>query len=107
MGLPASIIRHKGRLGGGLRMTLQKNVAETVCLVVWMCGVAASGADTVTFAEHIAPIIYSNCTQCHRLGEIAPFPLASYEDVRARGRRIADVTGSRTMPPWKAEPGYA
>src|SRR5262245_9522666 len=60
----------------------------------------------VTFAETIAPIVYTNCVTCHRPGEAAPFSLISYEDVAKRGALIAKVTASRYMPPWHAEPGY-
>jgi hypothetical protein len=35
-------------------------------------------AQTVTFSEHIAPIIYNNCTTCHRNGEVGPFPITNY-----------------------------
>lgn len=59
----------------------------------------------ITFAEHVAPIVFEHCTPCHRPGEAAPFPLMTYEDVAKRGRRIAAVTRDRYMPPWKAEPG--
>jgi mono/diheme cytochrome c family protein len=59
-----------------------------------------------TFTEHIAPIVFNNCTSCHRPGEAAPFALMSYQDVRKRGALIATVTRSRYMPPWHAEPGY-
>jgi hypothetical protein len=66
----------------------------------------AAAADQVTFSETIAPIIYSNCTTCHRPGEAAPFSLISYLDVKKRGALIADVTQSRYMPPWHAAHGY-
>ena len=36
---------------------------------------SAAMAQTVTYSEQIAPIIYNNCTICHRPGEVAPFPL--------------------------------
>ncbi|MBX3110633.1 MAG: hypothetical protein KF857_01375 [Fimbriimonadaceae bacterium] len=58
----------------------------------------------VTFAEHVAPIIYKKCATCHRAGEVAPFSLTSYEDVRKRADMVALVTGSRQMPPWKTRP---
>jgi hypothetical protein len=58
-----------------------------------------------TFTEHVAPIVFRNCTSCHRPGESAPFALMSYADVRPRGRQIAAVTKSRQMPPWKADAG--
>lgn len=60
----------------------------------------------ITFSRDIAPILYQNCTTCHRPGQIAPFPLITYEDAQKRARQIAQVTQSRYMPPWKATPGY-
>jgi mono/diheme cytochrome c family protein len=57
-----------------------------------------------TFNKHIAPIIYKNCSACHRPGEAAPFPLLSYQEVARKGRTIAKTTASHVMPPWKAEP---
>lgn len=64
------------------------------------------GDAEVTFTRHIAPILYANCTQCHRPGEIAPFSLVSYEDAAKRAEFIQDVTASRLMPPWRATQGY-
>jgi thiol-disulfide isomerase/thioredoxin len=60
----------------------------------------------VTFAEHIAPIVFNNCTACHRPGEAAPFKLMSYRDVQKRGRTILRVVERRYMPPWQPEPGH-
>lgn len=67
---------------------------------------AEGGERAVTFTRHIAPILYANCTQCHRPGEIAPFSLISYEDAAKRAEWIGDVTASRLMPPWRAAEGY-
>jgi hypothetical protein len=60
----------------------------------------------ITFTRHIAPIIFRNCSRCHRPGQSAPFSLLSYEDVRKHATDIADVTARRFMPPWLPEPGY-
>ncbi|MFT4760336.1 MAG: hypothetical protein ACI9XO_003089 [Paraglaciecola sp.] len=57
----------------------------------------------INFSEHIAPIIFENCTTCHRQGEVAPFALESYEDVAAYASMIKYVTGIRYMPPWKPD----
>ena len=62
--------------------------------------------EKVTFTEHIAPIIFNNCSSCHRDGEVAPFELQNYRDVKKRGRMIAKVTRSRYMPPWHPVPGH-
>ncbi len=61
---------------------------------------------TPDFARDIAPIIYKICAPCHRPGEVGPFPLLSYSDVKKHARQIAEVTRSRYMPPWLPEPGY-
>jgi Tol biopolymer transport system component len=63
-------------------------------------------ADTITFSENVAPIVYQNCVTCHRPGEAAPFSLISYDDVKKRGALIAMVTRARYMPPWHAAHDY-
>ena len=45
----------------------------------------------VTFSEHVAPIVFANCTSCHRPGEAAPFSLMSYRDARPLARAIAEL----------------
>lgn len=73
---------------------------------VFLLAVGAAQSQTVTYNEHIAPIIYANCTKCHRPGQVAPFSLLTYEDVASHARTITTVTQSRYMPPWKPEPGW-
>jgi hypothetical protein len=63
--------------------------------------------EKITFSEHIAPIIYKNCTTCHRPGEAGPFSLLNYQDVATRGKLIKFVTQSRFMPPWPADASYS
>jgi len=64
----------------------------------------ATTAAPISFNKDIAPIIYRNCSSCHRPGEAAPFALLSYADVKKKAKTIAEATESRLMPPWKAEP---
>ena len=68
--------------------------------------VAAAPPAKVTFYRQIAPIIYANCTPCHRPGESGPFSLVTYEDVRRHALQVAAVTKRRFMPPWLPEPGH-
>ncbi|MEZ5967358.1 MAG: hypothetical protein R3F56_26205 [Planctomycetota bacterium] len=67
---------------------------------------AAPQDPVATFTEHVAPIVFANCVKCHREGEVAPFPLTSYHDVRKRGKMIARVTARRYMPPWHPVEGH-
>ena len=57
-----------------------------------------------TYTRDIAPILYKNCTGCHRPGEIGPMPLLTYADVRPRVRAISTRVAAGTMPPWHADP---
>jgi hypothetical protein len=61
---------------------------------------------TPTFHLDIAPIIYNNCTQCHRTGEIGPMSLTNYAEVAENGYFIEYVTQSGYMPPWTPDHDY-
>jgi tetratricopeptide (TPR) repeat protein len=63
-------------------------------------------AGTLSFTADIAPLVFQRCASCHRPGEIGPFPLLSFADVKKRARQIVAVTQKRIMPPWPAVPGY-
>ena len=78
----------------------------------------------VTFNKDIAPILYTNCTTCHRpidggsaarprppgVGELcvagAPFSLLDYASAHAHAEEIAEATRTRAMPPWLPEPSH-
>ena len=68
---------------------------------------ALASAQEVTFTKDIASIIYNQCTQCHRPGEIGPFPMTKYAEVEPWAQTIKYVTAIRYMPPWKADPHYS
>ena len=61
----------------------------------------------ITFSEHIAPIVYENCTPCHRPGEAGPFKLISHHDLAKRSKMIKEVVETRYMPPWPADKNYS
>ena len=60
----------------------------------------------LTFNRDIAPIVWNRCAACHRPGEIGPFNLITYDDVKRHATQIAAVTARRVMPPWKPLPGH-
>jgi Copper type II ascorbate-dependent monooxygenase, C-terminal domain len=61
-------------------------------------------AASVTFTKDVAPIIFNKCANCHRLGEVAPMALTSYQEVRPWSKAIREEVVERTMPPWFADP---
>lgn len=60
----------------------------------------------VTFAEHIAPVVFAHCARCHRPGEAGPFPLLSYKDAASHSALMKATTQARYMPPWPSDPTY-
>lgn len=61
----------------------------------------------VTYSGNIAPLIYKNCTPCHRTGEAGPFPLVTYKEIKDKSKLIAAVITNRSMPPWPADASYS
>jgi hypothetical protein len=91
-------------------MRIQSSVyVGFVALVVipLVASVSASGrpgaATVPTFTKDVAPILYKNCTGCHRPGEIAPMSLLTYEDARPYAKAMRDEISEGHMPPWHAD----
>jgi hypothetical protein len=72
-----------------------------------MASESAMGQKSITWSEHIAPIIYQHCSSCHRPGESGPFNLLSYKDAVRKSALIKFTTSTRYMPPWPADPLYS
>ena len=62
-------------------------------------GAQAPASAAPTFNKDIAPILYKNCTNCHRPAEIGPMSLITYSDTRPWARSIATRVANGTMPP--------
>ena len=86
-------------------MTYDFKLTHLVVAVLFLGG--AVNAQTVTFHEDIAPLIYTQCTECHREGEIGPMPFTTYEEVSAFGSFIEYVTQTNYMPPWTPDHNYS
>lgn len=58
---------------------------------------ALSAAD-YTYHRDIAPIMERHCIRCHKVGEIGPMPLATYEQVKQWSPHIRAAISVRKMP---------
>jgi mono/diheme cytochrome c family protein len=72
-------------------------------LVAGQAPSSPSASATPTYTKDVAPILFKNCTGCHRPGEIAPMSLLTYADVRPHARAIRDEVTEGHMPPWHAD----
>jgi tetratricopeptide (TPR) repeat protein/mono/diheme cytochrome c family protein len=77
-----------------------------LAVAAFLSAAPALAQQPLTFTRDVAPVLFARCAVCHGTGQTAPFSLLTYEDVRPRARRIAEVVRRRAMPPWKPEPGH-
>jgi hypothetical protein len=81
----------------------RRSISWTLGLAAaWVSGTAR--AEDVTYSRDVARILFARCTECHRPGQAAPFPLLTYEDARKRGSMVSVVVEDGTMPPWHPDP---
>jgi Flp pilus assembly protein TadD len=59
-----------------------------------------------TYNKDIAPLLWERCGACHRPGQLAPFSLLEYSQVRSHAAQIVKATRDHVMPPWLPERGY-
>ncbi|MBX3412956.1 MAG: redoxin domain-containing protein [Pirellulales bacterium] len=74
------------------------------CLIGRSPKVEPHGA--VTYHQQVSRILAGHCVECHRPGEVGPFPLTSYDEVAGWAPMIAEVVQQNRMPPWFADPKY-
>ena len=99
-----------------MRISVTRSGRTTVLQLVGVTLVAMSGlaltwhpqplgardADP-TFAKDVAPILYRNCTTCHRPGGLGPFSLIEYDSAKKRVEDMKDAISTNYMPPWHAD----
>src|SRR4030095_12374601 len=67
-------------------------VSVTLWLILSVFSVPSVSAQArLTLPKATAPIIWNRCASCHRPGEIGPFSLLTYDDVKRRASLIATV----------------
>jgi len=65
-----------------------------------------ASAQTVTWADNVACLLYTHCTTCHHAGGIAPFSLIDYQDAYDNASSIQTDVTSGKMPPWPPDKAY-
>jgi hypothetical protein len=71
------------------------------------CGTASADVPAnPTYTKDVAPILFENCTGCHRAGQVGPMSLLTYQEVRPWAKSIGKNVADGAMPPWDADHGY-
>ena len=66
----------------------------------------ALAAQTPTWSEDVACIVYSHCSTCHHDGGPVHFNLMGYVDAYWWRNEMRAATQARFMPPWPPDPEY-
>src|ERR1700758_3212027 len=100
----------------GLPINLKFKILHFTLWVVFVCLLAScnnnasketsSPSGDYTYAATIAPIIFKNCSPCHRSNNAGPFNLLTYADAKRNANKIKFVTQTHYMPPWPADASY-
>lgn len=56
-----------------------------------------------TWSRDVSRLFARACQDCHRKGQIGPFPLTTFAETRGWQDMILEVVETRRMPPWGAE----
>jgi mono/diheme cytochrome c family protein len=93
------------------------NSSESNLLLQWLADGAPMGDASqapyksidagFTYHGNARAIIEKRCLTCHVDGGVAPFPLDSYEKVKAVAAAAAFSIDNGTMPPWPPTKGYS
>lgn len=67
------------------------------------CTTPEEPAAPPTYTENVAAVLDRACAGCHRDGGLGPMALDSYGAAAEHADAIAQVTATRTMPPWPAD----
>ncbi|HET6424753.1 MAG TPA: redoxin domain-containing protein, partial [Planctomycetaceae bacterium] len=60
----------------------------------------------VTYCKQVARVLNQHCVECHRPGEIGPFSLTDYNEIRGWGDTLLESIDAGRMPPWNANPEH-
>ncbi len=79
-------------------MKAQNVFPIAIAALLWACG-SDPQPNTVTYTEHIRPLLAENCVSCHTEGGIAPFSAETYDEAKQWAQSMASATLDRRMPP--------
>jgi len=77
-----------------------------ILLLAFLGLTAISNAQTPTWSDNVACIVYQRCYSCHYQGGPTPFSLKTYSEAFLVRNSMKSAVQARRMPPWPADPAY-
>ncbi len=88
-----------------MRLLISSIALFAVCALFSFSASSNTGG-AVTYNKDVAPILFKNCTECHRPTGVAPMAFMNYKETRPWAKSIKERVVDRTMPPWFADPKH-
>src|SRR5690606_38396242 len=82
-------------------------IATTITAVTGKALQAFPAVESPTYVADVAPILAKNCVSCHSEGNIGPFTMDGYRQVKGWASMMKEVLLTKRMPPWHADPHYS
>lgn len=79
---------------------------KLILLTIVLVSFKVNQAQTPTWSNDIAPIMFQNCTSCHHTGGLAPFSLTTFSGAYTNRISIVNAVSTGEMPPWPPDPAY-
>lgn len=79
---------------------------RTLYAIIFCSAWSGAQAQSPTWTEDVACIVYSHCAPCHHEGGPAHFSLMTYADAYYWRIDMRDLTQVRYMPPWPPDEEY-
>ncbi len=84
--------------------TFASMLALSLPLLLVACGNRSDGTESaagdLTYYADAKQILDAKCATCHQPGDVGPFSLTTYEEVRTFGAAVRSSIDNGTMPPW-------
>jgi hypothetical protein len=68
--------------------------------------IGSTQAQTPTWSDDIASLVYEKCGDCHHQGGLAPFALMTYQQAFGMRTAIQNAVVAKDMPPWPPNDDY-
>ncbi len=60
--------------------------------------------ETLTYHDHVAPLLNKHCVTCHYEGGVGGFPLHDFASVKLKAATVRREVAHQRMPPWQSDP---
>ncbi len=85
---------------------IERRVEPVGCLITFEKQTQPTAVTEFTYCKQISRLLNDHCVECHRPGEIGPFDISNFEELRGWAEMVVEVVEQKRMPPWHADPQF-